>query len=157
MGSPRQRIRLLRQDGQITWVGAVLVLALAAAAYAAVVFVPVYVLHYEVLQVVRDYGNQAVRDRNDAQLVSKMTHKIRSLQAVEAEDEHGRPVQLPVIDLQPDDVSWTRDTSAQPPVLHVSFDYVRAVELPWVDRTIEQPFSVDLTLNLERADWGPAR
>ena len=68
MRSPRQRIRLLRQDGQITWVGAVLLLALAGGAYAAVVFVPVYLLHYEGLQVVRDYGNRAVRDQDDGQL-----------------------------------------------------------------------------------------
>jgi hypothetical protein len=157
MRSPRERIRLLRQDGQITWVGAVLLLALAGGAYAAVVFVPVYVLHYEVLQVVRDYGNRAVRDRDDGQLVARMTYKIRTLQVVEGEDEHGRRVQRPVIDVRPEDVSWTRDTSAQPPVLHVSFEYVREVELPWVARTIEQPFAVDLTLDLQRADWGEAR
>ena len=43
-----------------------LVLGIAAGAYGAVVFVPVWVLHYEVKQVVRDFGNQAVKNGDDA-------------------------------------------------------------------------------------------
>jgi hypothetical protein len=157
MRSPPHTVRLLRQDGQVTWVGVLLLLGLAAAVYGGIVFVPVYTLHYEVLQVVRDYGNQAIKERDDALLVSRMTQKIQSLDAVVVEDEHGRPQKQPVIDLRPEDVSWTRDTSAQPPVLHVAFEYVQSVELPWLDRTIEKPFEVDLTLDLGRPDWGPAR
>jgi hypothetical protein len=157
MRSPRHTLRPLRQDGQITWVGVLLLLVLAAGAYAAVVLVPVYALHYQVLQVVRDFGNQAIKERDDALLVSRMAQKIRSLDAVVVEDEHGRPQREPVVDLRPEDVTWTRDTSVQPPLLHVSFEYVREVELPWLDRTIEKPFEVDLTLDLERPDWGAAR
>jgi hypothetical protein len=113
------------------------------------------VLHYEVKQVVRDYGNQAVKNPDDAGLLDAMVKKIRSLQKVEGVDEAGRKVAVPVVDIQPQDVTWER--SAQPPTLHVEFEYPRSLELPWLDRSLERVYRVDLTMDLSRPDWGPAR
>jgi hypothetical protein len=143
------------ERGMASWVTVVLVLGLAAAAYAAVVFVPPMVLHYEVKQVVRDYGNQAVKNRNDAELVEKMIAKIRLLQDEEVVDETGRTVKVPVVDLRREDVTWERFET--PPRLHVAFEYPRTLELPWLDRTIERVYTVDLTMDQTRPDWGPAR
>ncbi len=132
-----------------------LVLGLAAGGYAAVVFVPPAVLHYEVKQVVRDYGNQAVKNPNDAQLLRDMVQKIRSLSDVPMVDAAGRKIRVPVVDLQVDDVAWER--TADPPSLHVAFEYPRSLDLPWLDRSIERIYRVDLTMDLTRPDWGPAR
>jgi hypothetical protein len=132
-----------------------ILLGVAAGAYGAVVFVPAWVLHYEVKQVVRDYGNQAVKNPDDAGLLDAMVKKIRSLQKVEGVDEAGRKVAVPVVDIQPQDVTWER--SAQPPTLHVEFEYPRSLELPWLDRSLERVYRVDLTMDLSRPDWGPAR
>jgi len=133
----------------------VLVLGIAAGAYAAVVFVPVWVLNYEVKQVVRDYGNQAVKDKDDAALLEGMVQKIRTLQQVDGVDEAGRRTKVPVVDLHKQDVIWERSTD--PLSLHVEFEYPRVLELPWLDRRIERVYRVDLTMDLKRADWGPAR
>ena len=143
------------ERGTASWVTLVLVLGIAAGAYAAVVFVPVFVLHYEVKQVVRDYGNQAVKNTDDAALLDGMTQKIRTLQQVDGFDEAGRKVRVPVIDIRKQDVTWER--SAEPPSLHVEFEYPRVLELPWLERRIERVYRVDLTMDLKRADWGPAR
>jgi hypothetical protein len=143
------------ERGTASWVTVVLVLGLAAAAYAAVVFGPPMVLHYEVKQVVRDYGNQAVKNRNDAELVEKMIAKIRRLQEETVVDETGRTVKVPVIDLRREDVTWERFET--PPRLHVAFEYPRTLELPWLDRAIERVYTVDLTMDQTRPDWGPAR
>ena len=143
------------ERGAASWVTLVLVLGIAAAAYAAVVFVPVFVLNYEVKQVVRDYGNQAVKNPDDAALLEGMTQKIRTLQQVDGFDEAGRRVKVPVIDVRKQDVIWER--SAEPPSLHVEFEYPRVLELPWLERRIERVYRVDLTMDLKRADWGPAR
>jgi hypothetical protein len=132
-----------------------ILLGVAAGAYGAVVFFPVWVLHYEVKQVVRDYGNQAVKNPDDAGLLDGMVKKIRTLQQVEAVDETGRKVKVPVVDIQPQDVTWER--SADPPALHVEFEYERSLELPWLDRQLERVYRVDLTMDLKRPDWGPAR
>ncbi len=132
-----------------------LVLGLAAAAYAAVVFVPPAVLHYEVKQVVRDYGNQAVKNKDDGQLLEGMVQKIRSLDTVQVVDDAGRTTRLPVIDLRKEDITWDRTTD--PPALHVTFEYPRTLELPWADRVLERVYRVDLTMDLTRPDWGPAR
>ena len=143
------------ESGAASWVTVVLVLGLAAAAYAAVVFLPPAVLHYEVKQVVRDYGNQAVKNPDDEQLLQGMVQKIRSLDDVEVIDEAGRKVRLPVVDLHKEDVLWER--TADPPSLHVVFEYPRTLELPWLDRVVERVYRVDLTMDLTRADWGPQR
>jgi hypothetical protein len=132
-----------------------LVLGLGAAAYAAVVFVPPAVLHYEVKQVVRDYGNQAIKNPNDEQLLRDMVQKIRSLDGVQGVDEAGRKVQIPVVDLQKEDVVWER--TKEPPNLHVAFEYPRTLDLPWLNRSIERVYRVDLNLDQARADWGPQR
>jgi hypothetical protein len=139
----------------VSWVTLLLVLGVAAGAYAAVVFGPAMVLHYEVKQVVRDYGNQAIKNLDDAALIESMVSKIRGLQTVDGTDEAGRRVRVPVIDLSRRDVTWER--SIQPPSLHVEFEYPRTLELPWLDRRLERVYRVNLTMDQTRADWGPSR
>ena len=143
------------ERGTASWVTLVMILGIAAGAYAAVVFVPVWVLNYEVKQVVRDYGNQAVKNVDDAALLDGMLKKIRTLQEVDGVDQAGRKVRVPVIDLQKQDVTWERSTD--PLSLHVEFEYPRVLELPWLDRTVERTYRVNLTMDLKRADWGPTR
>jgi hypothetical protein len=134
-----------------------LLLGLAVAAYAAVVFVPPAVLHYEVKQVVRDHGNQAVKNPDDEALVRNMILKIRTLQQVPGVDAAGMRIWIPVIDLQREDVTWERNRETSPPTLHVTFEYPRSIELPWLDRNLERVFRVDLTMDIARPDWGPPR
>jgi hypothetical protein len=144
-----------RERGAASWVTILMILGIAAGAYAAVVFVPVWVLHYEVKQVVRDYGNQAIKNQDDAALIDAMVHKIRTLEQVDGVDEAGRKARVPVVDIHKQDVTWERSTD--PLVLHVEFEYPRVLELPWLDRRIERVYRVNLTMDLKRADWGPAR
>ena len=151
--SPVRGKRLER--GAASWVTLLIVLGIAVGAYAAVVFVPVWVLQYEVKQVVRDYGNRAVKDPNDARLLADMVHKIRTLAFEDGVDEAGRPVKVPVVNVQEQDVTWER--TAEPPSLHVEFEYPRSIQLPWLDRTVDRVYRVDLTMDLTRPDWGPAR
>jgi len=153
---PASRCRRERLErGAASWVTVLLVLGLAAAAYAAVVFVPPAVLHYEVKQVVRDYGNQAIKNPDDEHQLEAMLQKIRLLDSVAGVDAAGRPVRIPVIDLRKEDILWER--SAEPPSLHVAFEYPRTLELPWLNRVLERVYRVDLTMDLTRADWGPSR
>jgi hypothetical protein len=113
------------------------------------------VLHYEVKQVVRDYGNQAVKNQNDAALLEGMLQKIRYLQQVDMVDDTGRKVKVPVVDLRKEEVTWER--TVDPPTLHVAFEYPRTLELPWLDRSLERVYRVDLTMDTSRPDWGPSR
>jgi hypothetical protein len=146
--------RLLEARGAITSVGLLLVLGLAAAAYLAWMWVPVYVLHYEVVQVVRNFGNQAVKNHDDAQLVEAMVSKVRSLDQVVEEGPDGRRQARPTVDLRPQDVTWER---VEPASLHVAFDYVREVALPFVDRKLERTMTVDLTMDVSPPNWGSSR
>lgn len=158
-GTPRlrasQRDARRLERGTASWVTLLIVLGLAAGAYAAWVFGPPAVLHYEVKQVVRDYGNQAVKNPNDAALLEGMLQKIRSLQQVDMVDDAGRKVKVPVVDLRKEDVTWER--TVEPPTLHVAFEYPRTLELPWLDRSLERVYRVDLTMDTSRPDWGPSR
>lgn len=150
---PMTRARLLEERGAITWVTLLLVLLAASAGYLAWVWGPVYLVHFEAKQVVRDYANQSIKNPNDEVLVQSMTHKIRSLDTTTVEGADGRPVRVPAIDLQPQDVTWQR----QGDELRVAFEYVRSVTYPFLDRTVEKTFQVDMTMDITRADWGKAR
>jgi len=149
--SPASRRPLER--GQFSWVSAVLLLGLAAAVYLGWVWGPVYVLHREVIQVVRGYANKAVHDPNDAVLVDAMCLRLGSLAQEPGEDAFGRAIQVPVVSLAPADVTWQRDAQASPPTLRIAFEYVRVVRYPLVDRTVETTMSVDLTSNIEVPKW----
>jgi hypothetical protein len=84
-----------------------------------------------------------------------MVQKIRSLDGVQGVDDAGRKVQIPVVDLQKEDVVWER--TKEPPNLHVAFEYSRTLELPWLNRSIDRVYRVDLNIDQVRADWGPQR
>jgi hypothetical protein len=125
--------------------------------YLAWVWVPVYFENYAVKQVVRDYMNQAIKDRDDERLRHNMVLKIRSLSQVDGVDAYGQPVRVPAVALEDRDVTWERDSASQPPMLRVSFEYAREVAYPVLDRTSTKVFVVDLWNDLTIPDWGPAR
>ena len=156
-GTGTPRLRASHRDarrlerGTASWVTLLIVLGLSAAAYAAYVFGPPAVLHYEVKQVVRDYGNRAVKDPDDAGLLRGMVDKLRTLQSATVVDEAGRAQRLPIVDLQPTDVEWER--TADPPTLHVRFEYPREFELPGLHRTVTRIYRVDERMDISRAKW----
>ncbi len=153
MAAPPKTPRLPEARG-ITSVGVLLLLALAAGAYLAWAWVPVYATHYEVLQVVRQFGSLAVKSRDDGQLVERMVAKIRSLQQVAEEGPDGRRQSRPALALRPEDVTWER---VEPASLHVAFDYGREVAFPLVDRRLERVMSVDLTMDISTPRWDSSR
>jgi hypothetical protein len=63
-------------------------------------------------------------------------------------------VRHPAVDLQAQDVTWERLPGDQ---LRVAFDYDREIPLPLLERRIPRRFSVDLTLDVSRAEWGNNR
>lgn len=153
--SSASRRRLER--GQFSWVSLLLLLALVGGAYLAVVWVPIYVVHFEVKQTVRDYMNRAVKNRDDAALVSGMCQRLADLDGTYEIGSNGRRVKVPTVVVEPRDVTWERDTSATPPMLHVAFEYVRVVQYPWIDRSDEVTLSIDLSQDIELPIWGNPR
>ncbi len=147
--------RLLDETGRITWVTLLLLLGIASAGYLAWVWGPIYVVHYEVKQVVRDYCNQAVKNKEDAFLVQHMIYKFRTLDYEWTTNELGKQVKIPVIDLEPRDIVWER--TQDPPQLHVAFEYVRQVGYPFLDVTSEVRMPVDVTEDISTPDWGNTR
>ncbi len=147
--------RLLDEKGRITWVTLLVLLGIASAAYLAWVWGPIYIVHYEVKQVVRDFCNQAVKNKEDASLVQRMIYKFRTLDYEWATNELGKQVKVPVIDLEPKDILWER--TEDPPQLHVAFEYVRVVRYPFLDATSEVHMPVDITEDISMPDWGDTR
>jgi hypothetical protein len=127
-----------------------MLLALVAGGYLAWVFVPVYMVHLEVKQVVRDFGNRAVKERDDDALVRGMTERLRRLAVVQEPGEDGAVVVRPAVELAPQDVTWERLEGDR---LHVAFAYQRTIPLPIVERRAERTLSVDLTLDVARPVW----
>lgn len=137
---------------------ALLLAIVASAIYLSIVWVPIYLVHYEVRQVVRDYMNQAIKNRDDAQLVENMCRKLRALDSVSVAREDGTVVREPSVQVDPQDVTWERDTSATPPMLHVAFEYTREVRYPYVSEVPrEWVGTVDMENDISVVDWGPSR
>ncbi|WP_242395966.1 hypothetical protein [Anaeromyxobacter oryzisoli] len=152
---PSSRFRAAR--GQFSWVTAALLLTLGGGGYLGYVWVPVYIYQYEAKQVVRDYMNQAVKNRDDRLLAEKMVQRLRALGTVELPDETGTRQKTPAVDVSLEDVTWERDAQAPPPMLHVAFEYTARVEYPWLERQDEKVMAIDLTEDISVPDWGPSR
>jgi hypothetical protein len=60
-----------------------------------------------------------------------------------------------VVEVRPEDVTWER--TEDPPSLHVVFEYPRTLRLPFLERTLDRVYRVDITNDLTRPNWGPAR
>jgi hypothetical protein len=157
MAPSSRRSRSFGESGAITWVTAVILAGLAVGAYLAVVWVPVWFVHYEVKQVVRDYANQAVKNPDDASLVAGMCRKLRILDTIRVPGPDGRPEPRPTVEVSPQDVTWERDPASSPPTLRVAFEYRRDVFYPLLDRWTEKIMRVDITADIARPDWGPPR
>lgn len=153
IASPRRHDR-----GGVSWVTVLLLALLAGGIYLTIVWAPIYVVHYEVRQTVRDYMNQAIKNRDDAMLVEGLCAKIRTLDYDTVVGADGRPQKVPAIDLQPQDVTWERDTTSSPPMVHVRFEYTREVRYPYLSETPrEWVGTVDLENDISVPDWGPSR
>ena len=139
----------------VSWVSVLLLLVVVGGGYLAWVWLPLWFDHYTVKQVVADYGNQAVKNKDDAQLIHDMVAKIHSLAQVDGVDAEGRRVKLPAIPLEEQAVTWQRDDATRS--LHVAFEYERPVVYPLLDRTDLAVFALDKTYDLNLANWGPAR
>jgi hypothetical protein len=142
--------------GGISWVSALLLAIAITVGYLGWTWVPVYLVHYEVKQVVHDYLNQAVRNTNDAMQVEKMVQKLASLDDLDVIDESGSPATIPTVQVAAADVVWERDMS-DPPSLRIAFSYTRPVEYPLLGRWTQTTLSVDLTGDISPPNWGPAR
>jgi hypothetical protein len=143
--------------GGVSWVSALLIVLVVGGGYLGLTYAPVYWLHTEVKQTVRRFMNEAVKNRNDAALVDRMLHKLRTLDTQEVPGDDERPVSVPTIDVEAKDVTWERDTSSTPPTLHVYFEYTRTVQYPFLRRSTEQTLTVDLTEDMTVPDWGPSQ
>lgn len=150
--SPASRRPLER--GQFSWVSLLLLVAFVSTVYLAVVWVPIYILHYEVKQTVRDYMNRAVKNRDDEALVSQMCLRLASLDTTVEVGEDGQKTSSPTVVVEPADVTWERDATSTPRTLHVAFDYVRVVKYPLIDRSEERVMSIDFTEDISIPVWG---
>ena len=151
-GKPRRGER-----GGVTWVTLVLLGMVVGGGYLSWVWVPLYFESYTVKQVVRDYMNQAIKNTDDDALRRDMVLKIRSLESLPSTNAFGGATSVPAVPLEEHEVTWVRNSSAQPATLHVAFQYDRQVVYPILNRVEVKAFEVDLTGDLARADWGPAR
>jgi hypothetical protein len=157
MAASSRRIVKQGERGAISWVTAFLLAALAGGAYLAAVWGPIWIVHYEVRAVVRDYANQAVKNGDDAGLVERMCQKLASLDAVRVPADDGSVETRPAVDLHPQEVVWEREGSGESATLHVAFDYHRSVHYPLLDRWQEVTMRFDDTLDIGRPNWGPPR
>jgi len=157
MKRPAMASRRPLERGEFSWISMLLLLAAAAVAYLGYVWMPVYMLHLDAKRTARDFMNQAVHQRDDAVLVSGLCGKLRQLDAVAGRDEAGNPLAAPAVDLSPEDITWERDAEASPPMLHVAFEYRRAVYYPILDKTQEITLGFEHTQDLAVPNWGSQR
>jgi len=146
------------ERGGVSWVTLLILVALIGGVYLVIAWAPIYVVHYEVKQTVRQYMNQAVKDQDDESLVRNLCLKLRSLDSTTVVGESGKPELVPSVVVAPEDVTWERDRQSTPPMLHVAFEYKRQVRYPFLsDAPREWIGRIDFSNDLTLPDWGPSR
>jgi hypothetical protein len=146
------------ERGGVSWVTLLILVVLIGGVYLAVVWAPIFVMHYEVKQTVRIYMNQAIKDPDDERLVQNLCLKLKALDSTTVVGESGKPEQVPSVVVAPEDVTWERDRQSTPPMLRVSFEYKRQVRYPFLsDEPREWIGRIDFTNDLTMPDWGPSR
>ncbi len=148
--SPRQRSL---QRGEISWVTVLMLLLLASGGYLAVVWGPVYIVRYEVGVITGEIANRAVNDRDDARLVAALCDKIRNLSTVKAPQPDGSILEVPAVELRPEDVTWERDATGMPRTLRIAFEYTTSVHYLLFDRFTEKTFAVDWSQDISPVKW----
>ena len=157
MSRPEPRSLRRCERGQVSWVTLLLIAAIGGGAYLAWTWGPAYLVLFEVKQVVRDYMNQAIKNQDDASLKERLVENLRRVAQRDGIDRFGRPARVPVVDLRTEDLTWERDVSSTPPMLHVAFDYEHEVTYPFLERTATKVMSVDLSNDLTVPTWGITR
>ena len=154
-GPPSSRTPLRGARGAVTWVTMLLLVIVAAVGYFGWIYAPLYLDNFAVRQAVRATMNEAVKNPDDASLITGLCEKIRSIRFVDGVDAMGRTVPVPAVTVDERAVTWTREANRTPPTLRVSFEYEREVVYPFINRTGTKVFEVDETNDLTRPDWGP--
>jgi len=141
------------ERGEFSWIGALLLLGMVASGYLSYVWVPVYMDHLEAKRIARDFMNQAVHEHSDAVLLDKLCMKLRNIKAKTLAADGEGTVEVPAVDLSPDEVTWERDAEAVPPMLHVTFQYSRPVYYPLLERVQESTFTFEHTQDIAVPRW----
>jgi hypothetical protein len=152
-GPPSSRSPLRGARGAVSWVTLLAFVLAVSGVYLGWVWVPLYLDHYAVKQAVRASMNQAIKDTDDAALVRRLCEKIRGIRMVDGLDGYGRKVPVPAVMLEEPQVSWTRDTVANPPTVRVTFEYEREVVYPFIDRTSTKTFVVEDSSDISPVKW----
>jgi hypothetical protein len=145
------------ERGGVSWVTVLLIAVATAAVYLVVIWAPIWVVNYEVKQTVRDYMNQAIKNRDDATLIKGMCDKLRMLDTTTLVAPDGSTERVASVVVDPSDVTWERDTNASPPMLRVSFEYTRVIRYPYLEKVTEWVGTIDLSNELTIPNWGPTR
>jgi hypothetical protein len=140
------------EQGEVSWVGLLFLLAIAAAVYLAFAWVPVFVRKQQVEEIVRGQANSAVKNPDDAFLASDLARRVRALETVEVEDPAGQRVRVPAVDLATQDITWERNRETR--TLHVAFTYTLEARYPWIERVQPYAVDVDITADVALPDWG---
>jgi hypothetical protein len=141
----------------VSWVTLLLLVIVVGGGYLGWVWGPVWFEQGVVKQMVRDFMNQAIRNPNDAALRSALAYKLRSIASVELVDDAGQPVRRPAVSVDERDITWERAVEGNVPMLRVAFEYERPVTYPLLNRVEVKVIQIDITSDLQRADWGTNR
>lgn len=139
--------------GSVSWVTLFLLAIVGGGAYLAWAWGPAYLRNFQAKQIVREYVNRAVKDRDDAALVRELCDKLRAIDTVMARGEDGQLVEQPAIPVTVDDVTWDADRSGTPPTLHVAIEYAAVVSYPWLERQDRKVFAIDVTEDISVPVW----
>jgi hypothetical protein len=148
--SPRRRSL---ERGAISWVTFLLLLVLLVGGYLAVVWVPVYIIRYEVGVVSGEFANRAVNNRDDEALVKGLCERLAALGQSKVQEPDGTISEVRAVDLRPEDITWERKAETLPRSLRIAFEYTASVHYPVLDRFSEKTFAIELERDISPVKW----
>lgn len=154
MSGPASRSPRAIERGEVSWVTLLLIVIVAGGGYLGWIWVPVWFEQYVVKQTVRDFMNQAITNPADELQRRIFAQRLQRIGTVELTDEAGEPVRRPAVVVDERDIVWERSRGeGTAPTLRIAFEYERPVKYPGLNRVEMKLIQIDMTTELQRAEW----
>lgn len=144
------RGRSKSEFGGLSFQGLLYLLALGAAIYFGVMYVPIYFETYEIKSLLQEVGNTHWRTVDEGKIRADVLNRAKGMGA-RTDVPEGEEQTLDAIVVDPDNISVANDREAH--LLTLQMSYTRYVRYPFLPKNTKVEFAPSFTVDTNPVKW----